>query len=144
MELLNEKLILRRIDDHGHIGGVFGGGTDHCWSTDVDLFDCLLACDAFAADRCRKRIKIYDHHVDRLDAVFAHRRDMFSVVAQSKQSAVNPRMQSFYAAIHHFRKAGNVRNVAYLDAGVAQSFGGAAGADDLYVELFELTGEVDN
>ena len=72
--------------------------------------------------------------LDGLDVVFAHCRDVFGIVSQTKQGAVNLRMQRLDPAIHHFGKAGNVGNITHLDSGVAERFRGAAGADDFNVK----------
>ena len=87
-----------------------------------------------ALDRFFEGIEIHHHHVDGLDVVFAHCRDVFGIVSQTKQGAVNLRMQRLDPAIHHFGKAGNVGNITHLDSGVAERFRGAAGADDFNVK----------
>ena len=56
-----------------------------------------------------------------------HRRHMFSIVPHSEQAAVNLRMQGFHAAIHHFWKTGQVRNIHDLQACIPQRLGRATG-----------------
>src|SRR5205085_1415292 len=132
------------IDDYGNSAGVFRGGANHRWSTDVDLFDCFFACYTLASDRLRKRIEIHNDHIDRLDAVLLHRGNVFRVIAQSQQTPVNARMKSFDASIHHLGKTRHVRNIAHVNPGVTQNPGAAAGADDFHVEMFEFASEVDD
>src|ERR1051326_2866561 len=45
-----------------------------------------------------------------------HGRDVFRMVTQREQSAVNLRVQRLHAAVHHFGKPGNVRDVEHRDA----------------------------
>ena len=66
----------------------------------------------FAADRFRKRIEIHDDHIDRFDSVLLHGGDVFRVVTNREQAAMNAWMQCLDAAIHHLGKASDVGDVA--------------------------------
>ena len=68
---------------------------------------------------------------------------MRRIVADRQQSAMHLRMQRLHPAIHHFGKAGEVRDVAHLQAGVGDRLGGAAGGDELDAVAAERAREVD-
>src|SRR6185369_13005021 len=123
---------------------VLGGGTDHRRTTDVDLFDRLFSRDFFTFYRFRKRVKIYNHQIYRLNSVLLQCGDMVRVIANGEQTTMHARMQRFHAPVHHFRKTGDLRDVAHLEARVTQRLCGSTRADDLHVEAAELAGEIDN
>ena len=54
---------------------------------------------------------------------------MFRLAAHVKDAAVNFGMKRLHPAIQHFGKAGEIGDVADLDAGIAQQLGRAAGGD---------------
>src|SRR5688500_7386857 len=97
-----------------------------------------------AFDGFFKRIKVDDYHIDWLDTVFAHRGPMLGIVAHAEQSAMNLGMKGLHPTVHHFRKTGDVRNIAHLEAGIAQGLGRSASANYLNLETFELAREVNN
>ena len=86
-------------------------GADHRGPADVDVLDAVLEAGAFV-DGGLERIEIDHQQIDRRDAVRLHGLRMFGVVADRQQSAMHFRMQRLDPAVHHFRKAGQVRNVA--------------------------------
>ena len=62
-------------------------------------------------------------------------RDLLAVLgsaAAKQNAAVNLRMQRLHAAAEHLRPAGQVRDVAHRDAGLAQQFRRASRRDDLH------------
>ena len=73
-----EQLVIAGIDDNRDIVVIFGGGADHRWAADVDIFDAIAVRSA-ARERCLEWIKIYDKDIDRRDAVRQHRCLMFGV-----------------------------------------------------------------
>ena len=98
----------------------------------------------FASYRLFKWIKVDDNHVDRLNGVIAHCRLVVGIVANAKQGAVNLRMKSLYATVHHFRKARYIGDIAHFDARLAQRLGRATRADHLNAKVFEFACEVND
>src|SRR5207302_4311537 len=107
-------------------------------AANVDLLDCLSGGNAFARNRFLKRVKIYDDNIYRLDAVRFHGRDMRWVSANAEQRAMNLRMQGLNSAVHHLGNARDLRDVAHVDARVAQRLRGPAGADNLTAKAPQL------
>ena len=64
-----------------------------------------------------------------------HRGDVFGIVAQREQAAVDFGVQGFDPAVHHLGEAGDVGDIFHGQSRVAEEFGGAAGADQLDVEI---------
>ncbi len=56
---------------------------------------------------------------------------------------MNLGVQRFHAAVEHFRKAGEVGDVADVEPGLAKRASGAAGRDEFNPVLGEVAGEVD-
>ena len=128
--------LLRHFGDQpGIVGGIgddrdafmiLRGGADHRRAADIDIFDDLLAFRPLG-DRGGEGVEVDDHQIDRADFMFVHRRDMFGVVADGEQAAMDLGVQRLDAAVHHFGEAGKVGNIHHLKACFAQRLGGAAG-----------------
>src|SRR5687768_12305923 len=89
-----------------------------------------------AAGRRRfERMKIEDHEIDGDNPMFFHLGEMLGMISQSKNSAVNFRMEGFDAAVHHLWEAGELGHVPYWNLVVAQQGSGAAGRNDLNTQL---------
>ena len=94
-------------------------------------------------DRSLERIKVYDDQINWLDVVSFDRRFMRGIVANIKQAAMDLRMESFYAAVQHFGKAGVFADIFDRKSSFTQCFGCAAGGDNLDSRLRENLGERD-
>ena len=79
-------------------------------------------------------IKIHDHHVDVLDAVFRHLRLVLRVGANGQQSAVDLGMKGLYPAVEHLRESRQIRDVPHLQALLAEEFRRAARGEQLDAE----------
>src|SRR5262249_12430207 len=120
------------------------GGSNHRRTANINLLNRLGFSDVFADDRLFEWVEIDHNHVDWLNSVFAHGRNMFCLVAQSEQCAVNLRMQSLDPAVHHFRETGYRGNVTDVDAVFAEDRCRASGTDDFDAKLFEFAREIDD
>src|SRR5580704_15568868 len=88
-------------------------------------------------------VEVDDYHVDGKNPMFGYRRTMGRILAAMQDSSMHLGMQSFYPAIEHLRKSGELGNVFHGDAGIAQQFGGAAGRDQYHAQVGEFAGELD-
>ena len=129
-ELGEHARVIVRVDHHRDVVVVLGRGADHRRSADVDVLDAVVEGRALR-DRRLERIEIDHQQIDRRDAVLLHRCRVRGVVADRQQAAMHLRMQRLHPAVHHLGKAGEVRHVAHLQAGVGERLGGAAGRDQL-------------
>src|SRR5262252_17471 len=143
IEFIGDRWVIIGIDDHGDVVVILGRRADHRRAADVDVFDRLLHRHVGFLNRLAERIEIDDDQVDRLYAVFAHLRAMLLVRADAEDAAVNFRVQSLDAAVEHFWKSGEVRNVTRLDSVLAQQPRGAAGRNDLDAAPGELPRKFD-
>ena len=81
-EFRQHLLVVGRLDHHGHVGVVLGGGADHRRPADVDVLDAVVEGAAFGDGRL-ERIEVHHQKIDRLDAVLFHRGGVILVGADS-------------------------------------------------------------
>src|SRR5215831_1009941 len=143
IEFIGDRRVIIGIDDHGDVVMILGRRADHRRAADVYVFDRLLHRHVGFLNSLAERIEVDDNQVDRLYAMFAHLRAMLLVRADAEDSAMNFRMKSLDAAVEHFRKAGEVRNVTRLDSVLAQQLRGAACRNDLDAASGELPRKFD-
>ena len=122
---------------------ILGGGADHGRSADIDVLDQLFKSHARLGGGFFEGVKIYDDHVDRLDAVLGNRCDVRRIFTAVQDAAMHFGMQRLNAATEHFGKAGELGDVFDGDPGIAQKFGRASGRDEFDAEAGESTGEID-
>ena len=72
-----------------------------------------------------------------------HRRDVRVVGAHRKQAAMHRRMQCLDAAIHHLRKASELRHVAHHKPGLGERLARAASRDEFDSVTRERAGKLD-
>ena len=113
-------IVVLRIDNDTDMLMIFRRGAHHARAADIDVLDDLFERCA-ARDGCFERIKIDHDKIDGHDTVLFHLGDVFGIVSQSKNSAVDFRMKCFYPAIHHLGKAGDLGNVLYGNLIIAQA-----------------------
>ena len=68
-ELFGDPAVVRRVDNHRHGGVILGGGPQHGGPADVDVFQRFFQTHIGTADSLPERIKVYHHHIDRVDMV---------------------------------------------------------------------------
>ena len=66
------------------------------------------------------------------------------MVAPREDAAVDGRMQRLHPAVHHFRKAGQIRDARDGEAGLGQRARRAAGRDELEAAIDETTAQFDD
>ena len=103
-----------RSDDR-HVLKILGRRADHRRPADINVFDQFFKVHAGLGRGLLKRVKIDDHHVDRLDAVLGHGGAVRGVFAAMQNSAVDFGMQRLHPPIEHFGKAGELGNVFHLN-----------------------------
>ena len=64
-----------------------------------------------------------------------HLGDVFGIVSQGENAAVNFRVKRLYSAVHHFRKARDLGNIFDGNSIVAQQRSRAAGGNDLNTQV---------
>src|SRR6185437_3961603 len=88
-------------------------------------------------------VEIDDDHVNGSDSVSGYGGLVLGIAALVDQTAMNLGVQRFHAAIEHFRKAGEIANVLYLQTGLTKNARGTAGRYQLHAETGERLGERD-
>src|SRR5262249_28592707 len=140
---IEHRLVISRVDDHGHRLIILRGTAQHRRPADIDLLDRFRKFDSGLGDRRLEWIEIHDHEIDRLDPMLTRGRFVLFVSAQVKEAAVHFRVKRLHPAVEDFREAGEVRDLDRLDFFVAQKFERAAGGNDLDALFLELARELD-
>ena len=130
VQLRQERVIVRHVDDREDVAVVLGRGADHRGAADVDILDHFVERRA-AAQRVLERIEIDDEQVDRRDAVGDHRGEMRGIVADREQAAMHARMQGLQPPVHHLGEAGQRPDVQDRNAASSERRRRASGGDDL-------------
>ena len=81
---------------------IFGGGTQHGWSANIDILYCVGKRAVRLGNGLTKRVKVDDQQIDAIDLMFFESRHVFVAIAASEQSAMNFRMQRFNPTIEDF------------------------------------------
>ncbi|MNN31196.1 hypothetical protein D3C81_1448720 [compost metagenome] len=127
IHLGNDGGVVAALHHDGDVFMVLGCGAHHGRAADIDILDGVFQRAIRARDCLGERIKVNDHHVDRLDVVLAHDRIVLTAAAQN--AAVYFGMQGLNSSVHHFRETGVVGNFGNRQAGICQQAGGAAGGE---------------
>ena len=104
----------------------------HGRPANINILNGVLQSDIRFSHGFLKRIKIYHHQIDRLNAVLSAGGFVLRIAAQVQQSAVHFRMQRLHTAIHHLRKAGVIADIHHLQTRFAHHTRGTAGAEDFH------------
>ena len=137
-------IILLGIDDNSNVLVVLCCCTDHGRAADIDIFDSFSSGDIRLCNGFPERVQVDGYEVDACNAVFLHGLDMFRVVTDSKDAAVDHRMQCLDSAIHHFRETGNFRNRFYRNACICDCLHGSACGNDFHAEFMKSSCEIYN
>ncbi len=129
--------VVGRVGDDGDMRVVFGGGTHHGRSADVDVLDRILQRAAGLGDGRRERVQVHHHEVYGRDVMLLQRGDMLGQVAPRQDARMNLRLQRLHASVQHLGKAGVVGDFRDGDAVVGEQLGCPAGGKNLYPELMQ-------
>ncbi len=125
-----QALVILDLDDDRDALMVLRGRPDHRRPADVDVLDTRVVTGPLQHRRL-ERIEIHDQKIDRRDSVLAGGLVVLGVATDGQQPAMHARMQRLHAAVHHFRKAGQLGNVSDGKTGRLQRRRRAARRDDL-------------
>ncbi len=139
--MIDQRRVIGRIGDDGDIGVVLGRSADHRRAADVDILDAFRIVSALGPDLF-EWIEIDDREIDRGNPVIRHRLPVLGVVADGEKAAMHIRMQRLDAAIHDFRKAGDLGDVGDSEAGIRQRLERAPGRQDGDAERDQFAGQL--
>ena len=115
-DFLQHSGVIGRIDQHGDVGVVLGGGAQHRRSADVDVLDRLVVAAVGPGDGGRERIEVDHQQVDRLDAVLRSSPPRRCRAGRAGRRGL--RVQRLDAPVHDLREAGVVGHLAHREPGV--------------------------
>ena len=119
-QFLRNRSVVCRVGHYPNALKIFGGRTHHGRPADIDVLDQLARRDPRLRRRCRKRIKVYDHQIDRNDSVLCNFLPISRFRALEQNPTVHFGMQRLHAPSQHFRPASELGNISHRDAGLAQ------------------------
>ena len=103
--LIGNQPIISRRSNHSDILKIFRRGTDHGRPANIDIFNQLFKVHARLGCSFLKGIKIYNHHVDRLNTMFRNRAAMRGILTPMQNASVNLGVERLHAAIQHLWKS---------------------------------------
>ena len=156
LQLFDESRIIGDAGHDGHVFKVFGRRAHHRRAADVDVFNQVPKSHAgldgvpndgsmslgYLSGSLLKGVEVDHHHVDGLDALRGDGSLMLLVAANVKQAAMNLGVQRLDAAVEHLRKAGQIADVLYDQAGLAQRARRSAGGNQLHAKARQHLGKL--
>ena len=124
------------------IGMVLGRRADHGRSADIDVLDGVGGVRP-AGNSLLEGVEVDVDEVDSANAVLGHGGGVGRSVAHAQQAAVHRRVQCLDPPVHHFREAGQVRDVLHRQARSGDGRPGAAGGDQLDPQPGQGLGRLD-
>ena len=114
--------IVDRIGQNSYARVVLSRAAEHAWAADVDVFDGISQSHIVFADGFFEWVQVDDNEIDRCNIVLFHGLHMVRKITSAQKSAMDQWVQRFYAAVHHFRKAGYILYGNSRYASLFQSF----------------------
>ena len=142
-EFFGEGGIVGDTGDDGNVFEVLRSRANHGRTADVDVLYKVTEGYAGLGGCFFEGVEIDHNHIDGLDFVSRDSGFMFGIAADVEQSPMDSGMQRLYAAIEHFREAGEVADVFDGETGFAQRARGTASGDELNTMTGKRFGEID-
>src|SRR5690554_63121 len=142
VELFQYPAVVGSVDYDGDIVVVLGRSTDHGGAADVDVLNGGGQIAVGVGYGVFKRIQVYHHHVDGVNAVLAH--DGIIGAATAQNATVDLRVQGFYPAVHHFRETGVVGHFSDRYVVFLEQAEGAASGEQLNAAFSQGTAKIDD
>ena len=142
--LVQNRVIVRGVAHHRHVGPVLGRRAKHRRSADVDVLDGVLHLHIGFGNGLAERVEVHTDHVDKFDIVIFQGFQVFGIVASRQQAAVHVGVQGLDSAVADLGKARHVADVDNLDTAVGQQFHRAARGDHLPAQGTQALGEIND
>jgi hypothetical protein len=142
LHFVDQTGVIGRIGDDGDVFVVFCRGTHHRRAADVDVLDGVVQ-RVRLRHGLHERIEVDADQVDVTQLMLVHGRHMRVVVAHCQDAGVDLGMQRLDAAIEHFRKAGEFRDILDRQPRIADRLGSTAGGQQFDTLRGQRTGKVD-
>ncbi len=130
IELLQEKRVVERIGDDGHVAEVLRGTAEHGGSPDIDVLHRLVEGSPLR-HLVFERVEIHHHDVDGNDLLLLDRLEVRRLVTAGQDAAVHDRMQGLDPSVEDLGEAGGRRDFRHRNAGVGESLGRSTSREEL-------------
>ena len=134
--------VVAGIHDHQHVRVIFGGGTQHGRTTDINVLDGLFKGAIGFGDGGFEWIEIDHEDVNGADRMLLHLGNVLEVAATAQQSTVDFGMQRLDPPVQNFWRTGVGCDIGDGEAGVPQDLRGAAGGEDFPTQGCQPSGQV--
>jgi len=131
IQLLEDVTVIVWRHHHEDVLKVLGRSTNHAGTADVDFLDQSGEGRLRICRGLHKWIQIDHKDINQADLVARRRRHVFRPVPPGEDAAVNLRMKGLDAAVHHFRKTGDIRDGQHGQAGILKGPGSSPGRHQL-------------
>ena len=121
------------IDDRAHVGPVFGRGSHHGGTADVDQLDGGVGAE---------RVQVAHHQTDGLDALPVQVGEVGGCGPVGQDASVEPGVEGLDPPTEQLGRPGDGLDRGVRDAGRFQGGGRAAAGDELMAQLGQAAGEV--
>ena len=121
---------------------IFGGGTQHGGTTDINVLDGLFKGTIGFGDSGFEWIEIDHEDVNGADRMLLHVGNVLEVAATAQQSTVDFGMQRLDPPVQNFWRTGIGCHIGDGEAGVPQDLRGAAGGEDFRAQGCQPSGQV--
>lgn len=139
----DNAIVIGRVAYDGDIPVILGSRAQHGRATDIDVFNRVFQCAVFFCNCLLERIQIDDHHVNRVDTVFANGIHMGRDIASGQNAAVDFWVQGFDATVHHFRKTGVIGDFGDGNIVLFKQFSCSASGKNGNIHCSQFFGEFD-
>jgi hypothetical protein len=136
LQRLEDPRVVGGVDEDDDVAVVLRRRSQEARPADVDVFDQLVP-SRLAVEGALKVVEVHDHDVDRLDAVLVHLRSMGLELSSGQDAAEDLGVERLHPPVEHLGRAGEVRQVAHVDARRANGAGRPARGQELGAELRE-------
>ena len=126
LQLLQHRVVVGGVYDHGHVLPVLGGGAYHSGAAYVYVLYRFLKLYAGLGNGLTEGVEVYHDHVDGLYAQLLYLAHVLGVGAHGQQARMYRRVQRLYAPVQALREAGDVAHRGHGHAGRAQRLHRAA------------------
>ncbi len=131
LQLLDRLRVLPGIGQDGNVSVVFRRSAGHRGPANVDVLDDLFMAAAGSGHGRLERIEVAHDEIDGDDALGLERGRVLRLVAHGEDAAINIGVQRLDPPVEDLGKAGDLRDVAHLQAGLFEGLSGATGRDQL-------------
>ena len=142
LQLLQDRRVLGRIDQHHDPLVVLRSRADHRRTAHVDLLDGVLEADSGLRGGRLERVEVHGHQIDRGDAVAREGLPVRREVTAGQDAPVDRRVECLHPPVEHLGEPRHVRDLADGQARCREGPGRAPGGQQLDAQIGQAAGQL--